>query len=107
MLGDMKDIMGMMGKLKEAQQKIEKTKNRLDNEFLHQRTKDGKLEIKMSISQKIQDIILSEELLQDKEQLEDYLVLALNKIIEKAKARYEEELADAAKEGMPKIPGVT
>lgn len=106
MFGNMKDMMGMMGKLKEAQQKVEETKTRLDNEFLHQRTRDGKLEIKMSISQKIQDITLSEELLEDKEQLEDYLVMALNKILEKAKTQYEKELAEAAKDGMPKIPGL-
>ncbi len=106
MFGNMKDMMGMMGKLKEAQQKVEETKARLDNEFLHQRTKDGKLEIKMSVSQKIQDIKLSDELLQDKEQLEDYLVLVLNKILDKAKTQYESELAAVAKEGMPKIPGL-
>ncbi len=106
MFGNMKDMMGMMGKLKEAQQKVEETKARLDNEFLHQRTKDGKLEIKMSISQKIQDIKLSDELLQNKEQLEDYLVLVLNKILDKAKTQYESELASIAKEGMPKIPGL-
>lgn len=106
MFGNMKDMMGMMGKLKEAQQKVEETKARLDNEFLHQRTKDGKLEIKMSVSQKIQDIKLSDELLKDKEQLEDYLVLVLNKILDKAKTQYESELASVAKEGMPKIPGL-
>ena len=106
MLGNMKDMMGMMGKLKEAQKKVEETKTRLDNEILHQRTKDGKLEIKMSVSQKIQDITLSSELMEDKEQLEDYLVLALNKILERAKTQYEAELADAAKDGMPKIPGM-
>lgn len=100
------DMMGMMSKLQEAQAKVEETKARLDNEILHQRTKDGKLEIKMSVSQKIQDITLSEELLQDKEQLEDYLVLALNKILEMAKNQHETALADAAKEGMPKIPGL-
>ncbi len=106
MLGNMKDMMGMMGKLKDAQKKVEETKARLDNEFLHQRTKDGKLEIKMSVSQKIQDITLSDELLEDKEQLQDYLILALNKILDKAKTQYEQELAEAAKDGMPKIPGM-
>ncbi|MFV0236998.1 MAG: YbaB/EbfC family nucleoid-associated protein [Flavobacteriales bacterium] len=106
MFGNMKDMMGMMGKLKEAQQKVEETKARLDHEFLHQRTKDGKLEIRMSVSQKIQDITLSNELLQDKNQLEDYLIITLNKIIKKAKDQYDRELEKVAKDRMPKIPNL-
>jgi len=44
--------------------------------------------------------------LEDKEQLEDYLILTLNKAIEKASAINEAELAAAAKDGMPNIPGL-
>uniref|UniRef100_UPI00359343EB YbaB/EbfC family nucleoid-associated protein n=1 Tax=Pricia sp. TaxID=2268138 RepID=UPI00359343EB len=45
-------------------------------------------------------------LLEDKEQLEDYLILTLNKAIEKATQVNETELAAVAKEGMPDIPGM-
>jgi DNA-binding protein YbaB len=45
-------------------------------------------------------------LLEDKEQLEDYLILTLNKAIEKATAINEAEIAAVAKEGMPNIPGM-
>jgi DNA-binding protein YbaB len=45
-------------------------------------------------------------LLEDKEQLEDYFVLVMNKAIEKATAINEAELATAAKDGMPEIPGM-
>ena len=44
--------------------------------------------------------------MQDREQLEDYLVLTLNKAIERATAMQEAELAAVAKEGMPNIPGL-
>jgi DNA-binding protein YbaB len=38
--------------------------------------------------------------------LEDYLVITLNKAIEKASNVNETELAAVAKEGMPNIPGM-
>ena len=45
-------------------------------------------------------------MLEDKEQLEDYLILVLNKAIEKAGNVHETELSAVAKEGMPNIPGM-
>lgn len=45
-------------------------------------------------------------MLEDKEQLEDYLILTLNKAIAKATNINEAELAAVAKEGMPNIPGM-
>jgi len=42
----------------------------------------------------------------DKEQLEDYLVLVINKAIEKATNVNEAELGAVAKDGMPNIPGM-
>ena len=45
-------------------------------------------------------------MLSDKEELEDYLILTLNKAIAKASKINENELAIAAKSGMPNIPGM-
>jgi DNA-binding protein YbaB len=45
-------------------------------------------------------------LLEDKEQLEDYLILVLNKAIEKATKVNEAELDAVAKMDMPMIPGM-
>ena len=42
----------------------------------------------------------------DKEQLEDYLIITLNKAIEKASTIQEAEISAVAKEGMPNIPGL-
>ena len=55
---------------------------------------------------KIKNITVSDDLLSDKEMLEDYLVNVLNKAIEKATNVHETELAAVAKEGMPNIPGL-
>ncbi len=100
------DMMGMMGKLKETQEKVEATKKRLDTVFLQEKSSDGLLSVSISANRVIKEINLDESLLQDKEQLEDYLILTLNKAIENATKVNETELAAVAKEGMPNIPGM-
>lgn len=100
------DLMGMMGKLKEAQQKVEETKKRLDTVLVDEQSNDGLLKVTLTVNRKIKSITVDETLLEDKEQLEDYLILVLNKAIEKATNINETELAAVAKEGMPSIPGM-
>lgn len=100
------DMMGMMGKLKEAQQKIEETKKRLDTVLIDESSSDGLLKITMTANREIKGVSVAGELLADKEQLEDYLVLTMNKAIKKATEINEAELAAAAKDGMPNIPGL-
>lgn len=100
------DMMNMMGKLKETQQKIEATKLRLDTVLIDEKSNDGLLQVTLTANRKIKAITIDESLLEDKEQLEDYLILVLNKAIEKATNINETELAAVAKEGMPNIPGM-
>ncbi|MBS7786775.1 YbaB/EbfC family nucleoid-associated protein [Flavobacterium sp. CYK-55] len=100
------DMMGMMGKLKETQQKIEETKKRLDTVLVDEQSADGLLKTTLTANRKIKSIAIDDALLADKEQLEDYLILVLNKAIEKATNVNEAELAAVAKQGMPNIPGL-
>jgi hypothetical protein len=96
----------MMGKLKETQQKVEETKKRLDFVLIDEKSNDGLLEVTLNANRIIKSITVSDDLLNDKEMLEDYLVTTLNKAIEKATNVHETELAAVAKEGMPNIPGM-
>ncbi len=100
------DMMNMMGKLKETQQKIEATKQRLDSVLIDEKSNDNLLNVTITANRKIRSIGIDDSLLEDKEQLEDYLILVLNKAIEKATNVNEAELAAVAKEGMPNIPGM-
>jgi len=100
------DLMGMMGKLKETQQKIEETKKRLDTVLIDEQSSDGLLNVTITANRKIKSIEVSEQLLADKEQLEDYLIIVLNKAIEKASNVNEAELGAVAKSGIPNIPGM-
>lgn len=100
------DLMGMMGKLKETQQKIEDTKKRLDTVLIDEQSADGLLKVTLTANRKVTAIAIDDSLLQDKEQLEDYLIVTLNKAIEKATSVNEKELDAVAKMDMPMIPGM-
>lgn len=100
------DLSGMMGKLKEAQQKVEETKQRLNTVLIDENGADGKIKITVTANREIKAISVDETLLQDKEELEDYLIITLNKALNRATAINEQEMAIAAKSGMPNIPGM-
>ncbi|WP_420399448.1 YbaB/EbfC family nucleoid-associated protein [Flagellimonas sp.] len=100
------DFMGMMGKLKETQEKVKQTKERLNTVLIDEESSDGLLKITITANRELKSIAIDDSLLEDKEQLEDYLVLTLNKAIEQATKVNETELAAVAKEGMPNIPGM-
>ena len=100
------DIMGMMGKLKETQQKMEETKKRLDTVLVDEQSSDGLLKITMTANREVKSVSVDDTLLEDKEQLEDYLVTVLNKAILKATSVNEAEMGAVAKVGMPDIPGL-
>ena len=100
------DLMGMMGKLKETQQKIEDTKKRLDTVLIDEQSADGLLKVTLTANRKVKSISIDDSLLEDKEQLEDYLIVTLNKAIEKATSVNEQELDAVAKMDMPMIPGM-
>lgn len=100
------DLMGMMGQLKETQKKVEETNVRLNNVLIDEASADNKLKITITANRTIKDISIDESLLTDKEALEDYLVLTINKAIERASQVHETEIGAVAKDGMPNIPGM-
>lgn len=99
------DISGMMSKLKDAQKKVEETKLRLNTVLVDEVSSDSKIKVTLTANRQIKSISIDESLLNDAEELEDYLILTLNKAIEKASKINEAEMAAAAKAGMPNIPG--
>ena len=100
------DLMGMMGKLKETQEKVKATKERLNTVVIEEKSADELLVLSITANRTIKSIEIDPALLEDKDQLEDYLILTLNKAIERATKIQETELAAVAKEGMPNIPGL-
>jgi DNA-binding YbaB/EbfC family protein len=100
------DLMGMMGKIKETQEKVEATKTRLNTVLIDEKSSDNLLEVTITANRILKNISIADELLEDKEMLEDYLVNVLNKAIDRATQVHETEITAVAKEGMPNIPGM-
>ncbi|AOW19566.1 YbaB/EbfC family nucleoid-associated protein [Urechidicola croceus] len=100
------DLSGMMDKLNNAKQKVEETKKRLDTVLIDADAGNGVVKVTVTANREIRSISIADAILVDKEELEDYLIIALNKAIQKANAINEAELAAAAKDGLPNIPGM-
>ncbi len=96
----------MRDKLKEAQRKIEETKVRLNTVLVDGEAGNGLIKVTVTANREIHSINISDDLMNEKEALEDYLIIALNKALEKANAINEAEMAAAAKDGLPNIPGM-
>jgi DNA-binding protein YbaB len=89
------DLMGMMGKLKETQQNG-RNKKRLDTVLVDEQSTDGLLKVTITANRTIKSVTIADDLLQDKEQLEDYMIV-MNKAIVKASKVNEAELDAVAK----------
>ena len=100
------DMSGMMQKIKDAQKKVEETKLRLNSVLVDETGADGKIKVTLTANREIKSISIDDALLSDKEELEDFLIITLNKAIAKASQINEHEMAVAAKAGMPNIPGM-
>ena len=101
------NIMEMMGKLQNVQASFENLKTKLESQTFTETSSDGTISITMSELATIKDIQISAGLLTDKEQLEDTLVVTLNKALEKVKKNAMEEAKKTAKESLPAIPGLS
>jgi nucleoid-associated protein EbfC len=100
------DLMGMMGKMQETQRKIEETKIRLNSVLIDEQSSNGLLKVTLTANSEVKIISVDDELLKDKEQLEDYLILVMNKALVKAAHINQTELDAVAKVDMPMIPGM-
>lgn len=100
------DLMGMMGKMKETQQRLEETKKRLDTVLVDEQSIDGLLKVTITANNILKNIQIDDSLLTDREQLEDYLLLVINKAIQKATAVNQAEIDAVAKVDLPMIPGM-
>ncbi len=100
------DLSGMMDKLKEAQAKIEETKARLNTVLVDGESGNGKVKVTVTANREIRSIDIADDIFNEKDGLEDYLIIALNNALDKANEINEAEMAAAAKGGLPDIPGL-
>ena len=100
MLGD------FMGKMQEAQQQMEETKKRLDGVYVDAEVENGLVKVTANANMKLSNISIADELLNNKEDLEDLVILAVNKVMEKAKEVQEFEMSKVAQGMLPDLGGL-
>lgn len=86
-----------MGKLQEMQRQMEETKKRLDTIYVDAESPDGLVKVTLTGNRQVKNIHVAPELLQrDAEELEDLLVIALNKGLASAEKVWESEMKGMA-----------
>lgn len=96
----------LMGKMKEAQAQVEKVKQRLDSITVQGDSANGKVKVVATGNKKIVDVKVADDLLSDKEELEDYLVIAINNALKSAENVHDSEMQSVARGILPGMPGL-
>lgn len=76
----------MIGKLKEAEGLMEETKAKMESIYVNAEAENGMVKVIMNANKKLKDISIDNSLMNidEKERLEELLIVALNKAMEKA-----------------------
>ncbi|WP_164112740.1 MULTISPECIES: YbaB/EbfC family nucleoid-associated protein [Sphingobacterium] len=90
----------MFDKLFQAQQKAQEIKDRLDNISVSAEAEGGKVRVVATANKEIKEVVISEELFKegDKEQIEDLLLVALNKALAQAENVSQTEMQAATQD---------
>jgi nucleoid-associated protein EbfC len=102
------DIMGMMGKVKEAQAKIKEVQARLVHLTAEGESGAGLVKVFVNGDRKVLKIEIDESLMtpKDKEMLSDLIVAATNKAMEAIEVKIKTEMKSATEGMIPNIPGM-
>lgn len=98
----------LMNKLKDAQQQMDDAKKRLSEIKVDSEVEYGYVKVSATGDKRITNISISDELIQknDTELIEDLVLTAVNRALEKAEEIAKKKMADAAKDMLPNIPGL-
>ncbi len=88
----------LFGKLQEAQQKMQEKKANLSNVIVEGEAGEGAVKVTVTGNREVKSISIDDKLLApgNKEELEDLLITALNRAMENAEKKFQEEMQDVA-----------
>ena len=95
----------ILGKLKEMQKEMEKTRSKLDEMIVSSEAGGGMVKVTANANRKILKIEVDPDILDDKEMMEDLITAAVNGALDKAEQAAREEVNKASSGMMPNIPG--
>ena len=104
----MLDMMKMMGKLKEVQEKLKVAKDELGNIFVESNSGAGLVTVRFNGNKELMDLKIDDSLYgkDDKELQKDLIIAAVNKGIKEAEDKSKEHLQKATQGMLPNIPGM-
>lgn len=86
-----------MEQMKQMKVMMEEAKIRLDHTFVEGNSPQEKVKVKMNGNRKVISVTIQNDLVSlDKEELEDYIVIALQNALDKAEVVHEREMKGAA-----------
>lgn len=91
----------MMEKLQKMQQETDEIKKRLDSIIVVGKAENGKIKVEVTGNRKVKSISIDESLVNNKEELEELTLIAVNRAIEQADHVNETEMRSAAMSMMP------
>ena len=97
-----------MGKMQEAKKQMDETKKRMDSIFIDTEVEGRTVKATANANLKITNISIADELLakNDKEELEDLIIVAINKVLDEAKQVQEVEMSKVAQGMIPNLGGL-
>ena len=102
------DMMKMMGKVKEFQQKMKEVQSQLKDVKAEGESGGGLVKAVCNGNKKIIDLVIDESLidLSNKEMMKDLIIAAVNKSIEEVEHQVKEHIKTSTEGIMPNIPGI-
>ncbi|MCD4794981.1 MAG: YbaB/EbfC family nucleoid-associated protein [Bacteroidales bacterium] len=89
--------------MSQMQEQANEIKMKLDNTIVEGEAENGLVKVKATGNKKILSIEISDDLADDKEAVEDLVIVAVNKALEKADEVAAKETGDLAKDVLPDI----
>ncbi len=94
---------GLMGKMNEQMGDAHK---RLNGMFVEGVAEGGLVRVKANGNKKVLEITISDELMDDREAIEELTLVAINRAIEQAEKLFEKEMGGVSKGMLPDLSGL-
>jgi DNA-binding YbaB/EbfC family protein len=83
------------------QSQTDEMKKKLENMFVEAEAENGLIKVTATGNKRITNISINDEIISDKEALEDLIIVAVNKAIVKAEELHEKEMGSIAQNMLP------
>ena len=99
------DMMKMMGKFKEAQDKMKEIRNQLDTIKVESESGAGLVKVEVNGKKEVISIKIDKSIINEVEMVEDLTVAAVNRAMKEVEIKSSEFIKEKTENLMPNIPG--